>query len=532
MPEVILPAGAAIAAFAMAVIGWYAMLRTGIELVHRDMKESKSYYQDVKTVIDDLGLQERALEKWKMQWLVWREAPHSLHLVLWGETEYDTIKTKLGDMKAWSEEAKKDLSSFTSLKESSWKDLSAPKRKYLRVKFISVKKKYLQELLEKMAKTLNKLNEAAKNGWQQRHQGLQGGEVDFARVQHQAIGHLLLPVAMRSQIYTDILWQSCKFARETFSTELDLDIFGASARDSRVNHLKIIAKACAEQHATLTILTRAAALRAAEMTRVDIKESAISGQNSVTALSDALRQITNGTNECHYVMGPDRTYHVFKSRGPVPGPGSGMRRSLRQIQSENIPPSFRNKDLLGTNSRFRIAFELAQATLLFLRTTWFSNICSCRIRCGQTSDAAEGFRYNFSLQLGEAEHESPQWAKRSQKCWARRQFPWNTLTTPVRRLGLLLVEVTLGTTVLKIECDSTGAVNSIIFVEGHPSNLRMINHSLENVLKNVRSAADRSDLYRKAVEYCLTVFLPQFATDAQMKDVLAQFYWNAVVPYV
>lgn len=529
MAEVVLPGGAAIAAFAMAVIGWYGMLRTGIELVHRDMKESKSYHQDVKSMIDDLGFQKRELERWKKQWLVLREAPESLHVALWGQSEYDTIKTKLEDMKARSKEAEKDLRSFTSREEASGKDSSYLKRKYLKVMFISVKKKYLQDLLDKMGKALNKLNEAAKNGWQ-RHPEFHESEVDFARVQHQAIGHLLLPLAMRSQIYTDILWRSCRFARETFTTELDLDIFGASARDSRGNHLEIIAKAYIEQHATLTILTRPAAITADEMTRIDLKESTISDQNYVTALSDALHQITNGTNECHYVMGPDRVYHVFKSRGPVEGPGSGMRRTLRQIQSENEPPGFRNKDLLGTNSRFRIAFELAQATLLFLRTTWFSTICGCRIRCCRTSDSTEGFRYNFSLQLGSAEHESPQWANRPQRCWARREFTWNALTTPVRRLGLLLVEVTLGTTVLKIECDSTGVVNSIIFVEEQYGNLRPITYSLKGVLDRVHRAADKSDSYRNAVEYCLTAFLPHFATDAQMEKVLGIFYWKVVVP--
>ena len=533
MPGVELPAGAAIAAFAMAVISWYGMLRTGVQLIHNDIKESKSYFQNIKTMVDDLGLQARELEKWKKQWLVWSDAPDSLHLVLWGQTEYNTIKIKLEDMDALRKEAEKDLHSYTSLTATSWKDLSAAKKKYLKAKFISVKKKYLREVLEKMAKALNKLNEAAKNGWQ-RDQQSKGGEVDFTRVQHRAIGHLLVPVAMRSQLYTDIIWQSCDFARETYTTELELDIFGASALDSREKYLELIAKACAEQHATLTILTRAAALRVAEMTRVGIKESAISTQNYVTALSDALDRIIRGTDECHCVIGPDRRYHVFKSRVPVHGPGTGMRETLRQIQSTNQPPTFRNKDLLGTISKFRIAFELAQATLLFLRTTWFPKICGCRIRCGQISDLAEGLRYNFSLQLGSVEHESPQWANVPQNCWGARRFnyAWNTLTTPVRRLGLLLVESTLGTTVLQIDCDSTGAVSSIVFVEGQPPDLRKKNYLLRDVLENVRLAARGSMCYEKAVKCCLTTILPQFATDAQMESVLAKFYWDVLVPYV
>lgn len=216
MPEVVLPAGAAIAAFTMAVISWYGMLRTGIELVHRDMKESKSYYQNIKTMIDDLGLQKRELDRWKKQWFVCSDAPKSLHLVLWGQTEYDTIETKLAYMNDMRKKAEKDLRSFTSLKEEAGgKDLSAVKRKWLKMKFISVKKKYLQELLEDTTKALNKLNEAAKNGWQ-RDEEFKGGEVDFARVQHKAIGHLLVPVAMRGQLYTDIIWSLAILPERSF----------------------------------------------------------------------------------------------------------------------------------------------------------------------------------------------------------------------------------------------------------------------------------------------------------------------------
>lgn len=529
MPEAVLPTGAAIAAFAMAVISWYGMLRTGIQLIHSDIKESKDYEVDVKVMVDELGFQTRKLEKWKKQWVVWSEAPESLHFVLWGETEYGTIKIKLEGMYRWCEEARKGLHKFANLTETSWRAMKAIKRKYLKARFIWYKKKYLQELLENMAKGLNKLDEAAKNGWQ-RDQEYKGSEVDFAKVQHKAIGHLLVPIAMRSEIYTDIIWRSCTFARETLTTELDLDIFGASAISSRERYLEIIAKAGAEQQATLTILTRAAALNMAEMTRIGIRESASSTQDCVTALVDALNRIIGGTEECHFVAEPNRIYHVFKSRGHVHGPGTGMRETLRQIQSKNDPPTFRNAGLLGTISKFRIAFELAQACLLFLPTTWFSNICSCRIRCGQFSHVGEELRYDFSLQLGAVEHERPQWANTPDDCWAQTQYNWNILTTPVRRLGLLLIEATLGTTVLKVQCAPNGAVSSITFFEGQPENLRNKTDPLDDVLENVRFAAHKNTLYKKAVKHCLTTVLPQFARDAQMEEILANFYWDVVVP--
>ena len=52
----VLSVGAAIAAFIMAVISWYGMLCIGVELIYRDIKESKFYKLDVKMMINELGV--------------------------------------------------------------------------------------------------------------------------------------------------------------------------------------------------------------------------------------------------------------------------------------------------------------------------------------------------------------------------------------------------------------------------------------------------------------------------------------------
>ncbi len=62
MPAPTLPAGAAIAGFVMAVISWYGMLRTGVQFIYNDIKDSKSYKRDVNDMIEDLGRQNRQLE--------------------------------------------------------------------------------------------------------------------------------------------------------------------------------------------------------------------------------------------------------------------------------------------------------------------------------------------------------------------------------------------------------------------------------------------------------------------------------------
>ena len=481
-------------------------------------------------MIDDLGRQSRKLEQWKKQWLFCDETPDSLHLHFWGEAEFSTVKIKVETMRAHYAEGKRELRHFANLTETHWNAIESARRIWLKRVFIWTKKKYLQELLEKMAKTLRDLDDAAKDGWC-RHQQYKKKDVDFADVHHLGIGHLIVPIAMQTRNYTDTLWQCCHFARESFTTELDLDIFGASSVNSRDEYSETVTKAAADKHAILTILTRGASLRMAEMTRVCFKQSAASTRDNVPALVDALTRVTNGSEECHFTAGSNLTFNVFKSSRQHCSPGTGMRKSFREIQSKNSSPHFANEDLLGSISKFRIAFELAQACLLFLRTTWFSEICTCGIRCGRPSGGSDELTYDFTLQLGEVMHQPAQWAgTRIQVCWEHMQHNWNVLTRPIRRLGLLLIEVTLGTTVLETESDANGAFTFVTFVKGESGNLRRMAYSIEYVLEKVRLAARKSDAYKNAVNYCVKKQFPQTPDDEQMKNLLAEIYWEVVVP--
>lgn len=154
-----------------------------------------------------------------------------------------------------------------------------------------------------MAKALKELDDAAKEGWQ-RDWRFNRNDVDFAQIYRISIGHLLAPIAMRSHRYTETLWKSCHFARESLTTELDLDVFGASWVDSRDEYSEAITKAATEKHAALTILTRGAALQMAEMTRVCIERSAASTQDNVTALVDAFPPLLTAPKNA--ISKPDR----------------------------------------------------------------------------------------------------------------------------------------------------------------------------------------------------------------------------------
>ena len=170
MADPILPAGATIAVFVMTVISWYGMLRTGVQYIHNDIKDSKSYKTDVNTMVEDLGRQNRQLEQWKKQWLVWEETPESLHLRFWGEASYNTIKVHIECMHVYCAEGKKALKDFASITESKWRSMTLARRTFLKLKFVMAKKTYLQGLLERMTRALKALDDVANEGWHRNEQ--------------------------------------------------------------------------------------------------------------------------------------------------------------------------------------------------------------------------------------------------------------------------------------------------------------------------------------------------------------------------
>lgn len=528
----------------MAVISWYGMLRNGIQLVYNDIKDAESYSLDVKDMVDDLGRQERQLEQWQRRWWVWEETPQELYEKFWGPVEYKTIQTKLNMMKACASAASEALADFTNSPEeipnvnSKW-TLSKAKfwrsKAFLKLKFISTKKKFVQDILEKMEKLLAKLDNAAKAGWH-RDSAHAKNDVDYAEVRRTAIGFLLVPIAMESHKYTEVIWTSWNNARETLTAELDLDIFGASLIESRDRYSQAMAKAAAEKQATLTILTRNTPLQVAEMRRLLFKHCAMQStlpvQDQVDLLADAVTRLINGANECHFKAEANLSFLVSKSNAHVYGQGTGIRQSLLQIQSTNTSPYSTRVALLGTISKFRIAFELSQACLLFLRTTWFSKICSCGIQCGSPPNACNELQYDFTFRFGVVEHESSQLGGTQRPCWGQSQdnHNWNSLMVPIRRVGLLLVEATLGMPVIAIRCDGHGAIASMTFLGERRGAIINESLDLDSVMDSVREAAHKSLDYMNAVKHCVTVIFPHPRDDDEVRERLAEFYSVVVVP--
>ena len=540
MPEIMLPAGASICAFAAAISTWYGALRNGVQLVYNDIQAAKSFDRDVVEMAEDLSRQKRAIEDWKREWLILEDIPDSMYLGFWGEAEYYAIQAKLSNMVINCNLAEKKLKKFTNLENDRWTKMSKAGK---RLRFISMRKDHIQKLMDSIVKDIEGIRSSAKAGWQ-RNEYRQRDTVNSKDVYRAGIIHLIIPIAMRTRDDANALHLSCQAAQGNTSLDLDLDIFdqwssvlatqagllAPSAATSRETCAAGIAKAAKEGRLGWKILGQNSATGDLESVRMQVEKAELPSSGCPVA-SVAVTLVMQGNADKSHFTSSGTCFSI--EMAAIPNQSSPEpRQTLRHILSAISPPSFADENILGDVSKFRVAFELAQACLLLLRTSWFPDICSCHVRCARASSASAHFLYNFGLRMGVVEHEAPRWGTTvMDHCWGlAEENSWNFLTRPLRRFGFLLVEIILGTPILCITSTRQGVVETITFVRGRPPDLARRSETLEQVLNRVYTAFGRKRSARKAVQYCLSTVFTEAPTDDDMKTLLAELYSDVVAP--
>ena len=537
MPDVVLPAGAAITAFVAAVLSWYGMLRTGIQLMYNDVHAARSVEQDILEMLEDLRSQDRSIQDWKKQWFVGDDTPESVFKVFWGEEEYQNIKRKLGNMDNHFFAAREKLSSFVNIHEAKWKAMHSLRKKYLKTRFLLMEKDYVQKLIEKLSKNLADIQRAAKDGWRRGDLFTRRGEIDRDTVYHEGIGHLLIRIALGTKDDADALHSGCCAAQDTFNVELELGLFdhstpslnlgsgpGFSPRAaSREAHWTAIAAADKKGHFIWIVLGETSQLVPTSLTRLHVERATNMPTGGLLPYGSALAQIMGGqAKECYFSC--SHRHFTIKMAGTPYETNSEPRQSLYQLLLNNNPPT---ENLLGSISKFRLTFELAQACLLLLRTEWFPRICSCDVHCGRPSPRSAEFTYEFGLRMGNFGHEAPQ-LQAANNPWCVTDYNWNFPTKPLRRLGLLLVEIILETQIDSVDLnhDESRVVRRITLSEDTARRM----YDLGEILNRLRGKFRGSQRCENAIRYCLTTTFTEGPTDDEMREILAGVYHEVVEP--
>ena len=549
MPDpFVFPAGASLAAFVMASIGWYGSIRNGVQMVHDDWKAAKKYQEDVGRMIFDLIDQKGGLERWKKDWNISKHTPDTILSMYWGEPEYSIIEHKLCLVKNETQEATKELGKITGLSREEWATMTEHKKKS-KAKFILAKEKYLRKLIDGVPDAMKVIKEAADRGWKNQQPRLFAG-ISNNSPYHAQVALLLVQIAKQTQQDMNALLE-CTQALHNFSVELDLDLFEAISAVSQDAHSATVAAAAAAGHIKLDLLLRESTDPTAEIVRARVEKSS-SAPASYARTVEAFRAVMTApqTSVYHFALNATTIFSVCRCirKGD---PCSPARESLRQKLSYNAPPTYniaRNKLipcrlLLGDVSTFRVAYELSQACLIFLRTTWLSELCGCGLRCGNRQQSSLDTWYEFGLNV-ESRHQKPLWRdlyprpNASQEIegewkdsWCTTSSTWNTMTRPLRRLGLLLIEIALGTIILETMTNHSGSITHVfILVTGDRRNYIKQRINIEKAMKLVESAVHGSSGFSDAVRCCLTRVLQPAPVDTEWEDLLKTLYFDIVKP--
>jgi len=188
--------------------------------------------------------------------------------------------------------------------------------------------------------------------------------------------------------------------------------------------------------------------------------------------------------------------------------GQATRTSRRSESLRAILQSSRLCDMLQSlhgdfslTDRIKLAYELAETALLLLKTNWLQGLCSCAIQrtCISPQDGYDGEPSDFRLRMTYIEHiDSDSGQLETRKQWCEEGLK----EMHIRRLGILFIEIALGTSVLDAGYHAIKRhVEMVYNTEGLMASDCTQAYIPREVAQRVEQAAGED--FSQAVEYCL-----------------------------
>jgi hypothetical protein len=555
MPEPVIPFGLTVAVTVMTVLSWYGTLRIGVQTIELDIQHSRSAAADIANCLTDLRHQEIQLGDWRKAWCLSEKAPDDLLLEFWGPIRFSLIKAKLKRIYTTLETARKRLKDYDGLDEEKWKRMSSLSRKRKKFTWIMRKRAHVQELVDSMPKDFDVVKRQAKEGWEERESSLRH-ILGYTTPFHTFMAYMLVKIAQQIRADADALCTLAQEVKQDYTITLDLDIFEASegsTSNSKDKEAPQVYNILDASRLRLNLLLRDASREDEQLLRVNVQkvsqEDAQGGR-----VRDAVMALLQGPAGVQHICHVDSKPFGLSKSGDLLRGCSRLQLTLSNIVTGQDPLNydhsevcFRDQPLgLGDLSTCRAAFELAQACLLFLRTTWFAKVCRCGLRYGEIPGEQwrSEPRHHFGIEMGEIAHRSMSWRNPDgsmhpweygvEHCWCAQSSPWSIPNRPLRHLGLLIVELAFGQPVLVRRLDSHNEEPKVAslciltkVLHGSPVWAEL---SVKVVLELVKKKFNNSDGVKKAVEFCLCGSSPLAPVDEDWEQYLKRFYFTVVKP--
>ena len=483
-------------------IGTFVTVRNGVEIIYGDVHTLKKFRDELKLKRVTLECQYDFLINWRDKWMIWHEDQDSLlHHHLWGK-DFDRIYSLV-------------LAIDDLLKSLSEKLKETPRSRLRRwssaIRYTFIRKKLIATDLGELETLITNLNTEADTAFDREHRDQSSGLISEA--------FQLVNLAKETHMSSEQLYRTCVRASKDNALELDLNFFhkesgfkgfgsdwGAERQKSTARLWAISASAKAGKlHFTCLAAEN---LPSDPLIRIHVmSDGSLDEHEYQRTLPRALGPIyrRETTQNGFDTKGNDPAYRFIIQESPDTRTWASD--SLRRLLSRSQHDGFRYL------TKLKVALELVDCGLLFLQTSWLSQLCSCVLRRVE-ADPRERIH---TLRITEFEHVTPSYENiNAPRCWCD-QDPMQGKY--VQRLGVLLVELALE----RLVFDVTEAANSTDLQLSFPPETHTLN--LSERLK--RAGADEA--YVRVVEYCLKC---TWTRDQVLKNesLLGEYYWNILQP--
>ena len=505
-----MPEPLSISMAALAIIGALNTALTSVESVYSNVKTWKRAKLAIEDLRDKVNENNRSLVAWQEEWMAW-EDDEPFCQFLWGKAWTD-LREALNAIVIYSEE----------LKDSLHKLLKSSSSFSMKMKFVVVKKKYLKERTGELTDKVTRLQTASWElfctEYRRPHERRRNTP---SRPDIQIRGNLfqMVRLCLKTRDLSQTFHGACLRDRSDMVLDLELDFFGTDMADDRS---KAISKAAAKNTLHFKVFAKEREDRMTTVKTMVYQDSSLSEADCKRTFSGALQQVFS-----------QRTASAFDDN-------DGFRYRVKEVLSvRTVDSQCYRRQILSPNSallpgrpllpeKIKLALDLVEAGLLFLKTSWFAGLCSCSVRHWQAENPPGKAPL---LRTGSVDHVQPHRANlHPTHCWCDPLVvlaPGSAVMSGmsdehVRLLGIVLTEIMTGCPVLNVNKVPNAEIELEV-VTGTPPAKHM--ETLKDTLSRVRQAT--SERCSEAVGFCLRS--TKTPTQVENTDV-EDYYWEVLLP--
>ena len=491
-------------------IGTFTALLEGVEKIYGNVHTLKGIQQELKVKRGNLKCQFDLLLEWRDNWMIWHEDENSrLHRYLWGD-RFDRIYESLSAIDEY-------------LKPLSAKLKATPRSRLPRwgyaIRYTLITQKAIAADLGDLETLIKILKTEADAAFRREHRDQSSGLIGEA--------FQLVSLAKATHVSSEKLYTTCRDSGQEIVLDLDLNFFhkeseyeglGLNWREERKTSIaRLWAISASAKAGKLHFTFLASEKRPTDhFIRIHVmNDSSLNEHEYQRTLPRALEKVyrrekpkigfdTTGNDRDHrFVIGEPSATRKWDSES--------LRRSLSRSHQDDGNAARELKYL----TKLKVALELVDCGMLFLQTSWLSELCSCALRRVE-ADPRERIH---TLRITQFEHVTPSYENNNApRCWCE-QDPMQG--KHVQRLGVLLVELALE----RLVFDVAKAADSTDLQLSFPPITPTLN--LSERLR--RAGVDEA--YVRVVIYCLKC---TWTRDQVLNNesLLLEYYWKILQPYV